>query len=1064
MKHGYYRYPTVCNNKVAFTCEDDIWLTSLDGDKAERLTYSLDQNLDPHFSPDGKSIAFLGRDEGQLEVYVMPAQGGSPKRLTYSFNLRTLICGWSKDGNYIIYSSCFQQPFYKNDMFYRIHKDGGLPEQLNLGHGFHISYGSKNRCVIGRNTTRIERWKRYRGGTAGKIWIDDKGKGVFKEWPGTKGNINSPMWIDERIYFISDHQGFGNIYSIKPNGSDVTKHTNHKTYFCKHATTDGKTIIYINGADIYQLNIKANKSKNITFNFASANNQLQRKFVKGDDYLQGYNIHPKGHSLVVNARGKGFEFGNWEGPIRLLENEKCLRQRLLTYFNTKETVAYLADYGSVKNEHIELYDLEKNKITKFKDLDLGKPMSLKIAPDDKLIALENHRRELIIVDVAKQKATVIAQANVGTINGFNWSRDSKWLAYGIEDHLNEGSIKLYAVSNKKTTTITEGTFLDSEPCFSYCGNYLYFISNRVFNPVYDNVYFDINFPQTQKPFCVVLNKLAANPFIPQRKPFDQYDKKNGNYKIINKTNINLDGIKHRIVAMPVKEGIYYNLYCTPESVLFIKKPITGALDSTRNEQPNNGELKFWDTVENEEKTLMQGVSDFEFSFNSNSIAIRSGKKLRVLAFETDFKLDKSHATNRKTGWVDLNRIQVEVQPKQEWKQMYNEMWRLQKYHFWLENMSGVNWDKVHKRYLPLLERLGTRSEFSDLAWEMQGELGTSHAYEVGGDYRKGLKYNIGFLGCDFVFNKKEKAYQITNIAEGDNWSNGYQSPLLCPGINAKVGDFITTINNKSLTENYNPYQALVNFADKMVVLQLKDAKTKKLKSVSVQTLSDEQKLRYRNWVNANKAYVHKKTKGKVGYVHLPNMGAEGYSEFHRYYSTEANKTALIVDVRFNGGGHVSQLILEKLARKRLAYNIVRWDKIAYSYPAHSVLGPVVALTNEFAGSDGDIFSHAFKMMKIGPLIGCRTWGGVVGIWPRHGLIDGGYTTQPEFSYWFKDVGYGVENYGTDPDISVDISPQDYKDGKDVQLDKAIEVTLDRIKTEKPKVPDFGPGPDLSLPG
>ena len=1063
MKNGYYRYPTVYKNKLAFTCEDDIWLTNLTGNKAERLTNSLECNLNPHFSPNGKSIAFLGRDEGQLEVYIMPAEGGPAKRLTYSFNLRTHLCGWSADGNYIIYCSSFQQPFYRNNMFYKIHKNGGLPENLNIGHGYHINYATKNRCVIGRNTDRIDRWKRYKGGTAGVIWIDDKGKGNFKEWAGLGGNINCPMWIEERIYFISDHQGFGNIYSIKPNGDDVKQHTKHNTYFCKQATTDGETIVYANGADVYQLDVKTSKSQQVKIDFVSASMQQQRKFVKGADYLQGYNIHPEGHSLVLNARGKGFELANWEGPVNAIESEDCLRQRLLTYFNNKEMVAYIAYNDSNTSEHIELYDLKKNKITKFKTLDIGRPTNLKISPNDKIIALENHRGELIIVDIAKQTKILVAKTAVGRLGGFNWSRDSKWLAFGIEDDSYNGSIQLYALSNKKTTKITEGTFLDTEPCFSYCGNYLYFLSNRIFNPVYDSVYFDLNFPQSQKPFCVVLNKTAINPFIPQKKSFEE-KKINGTYKAINATNINLDGIEQRIIAMPIKEGIYHNLCCTPESVLYIKKPITGSLDVARSAESDNGALKFWDFMGNEEKTLLNGVSDFKLSFKSNAIAVRSGKKLRVLPFETDFKLEKAETTNRKTGWIDLSRIQVEVQPKQEWKQMYTEMWRLQKQHFWLESMSDINWDKIYKRYLPLLERLGARSEFSDLAWEMQGELGTSHAYEIGGDYRKAKIYDIGFLGCDFIFNKKEKAYQITNIAEGDNWFSGYQSPLLSPGANVKVGDFITSINNKKLTENYSPYQALVNFANKIVILCVKDAKTKKQKTVSVKTLGNEQKLRYRNWVNTNMAYVHKKTKGKVGYVHIPNMGPEGYSEFHRYYTTEANKTGLIVDVRFNGGGHVSQLIIEKLARKRLGYNIARWDKVLHSYPSHAVLGPIVALTNEDAGSDGDIFSHAFKMMNIGPLVGRRTWGGVVGIWPRHGLIDGSYTTQPEFSFWFNDVGFGVENYGTDPDIFVDISPQDYKANKDAQLDKAIEVALERIKTEKPKIPDFGPTPDLSLPG
>jgi len=511
----------------------------------------------------------------------------------------------------------------------------------------------------------------------------------------------------------------------------------------------------------------------------------------------------------------------------------------------------------------------------------------------------------------------------------------------------------------------------------------------------------------------VLNKVAKNPFVAIKRSFDENGNGNGKFKKTNQTIVDLDRISQRIVAMPVKEGIYDNLYCTPECILYVKKQITGALDLAGYDGiSGSGELIFWDLKENEEKILLQGVNDFEFAFKSNAIVVRSGKKLRVLPFETDLKIDKSTVPKRKTGWIDLSRIEVEIEPKQEWKQMYNELWRLQKQHFWLENMSGVDWAKIHKRYLPLLERLGARSEFSDLAWELQGELGTSHAYEMGGDYRKGQNYNIGFLGCDFVYSKKDKAYKITKIVEGDNWFKGYESPLLQPGTNVKEGDLITAINNKTLTENFSPYQALVNCANKTVNLQVKNVKTKKEKTISAQTLANEQKLRYRNWVNTNRAYVHQKTKGKVGYVHLPNMGAEGYSEFHRYYLTEAKKTGLIVDVRFNGGGHVSQLIIEKLARKHLGYDVARWDKELHTYPMHSVLGPIVALTNEFAGSDGDIFSHVFKMMKIGPLVGRRTWGGVVGIWPRHGLIDGAITTQPEFSFWFNDVGYGVENYGT----------------------------------------------------
>ena len=403
-----------------------------------------------------------------------------------------------------------------------------------------------------------------------------------------------------------------------------------------------------------------------------------------------------------------------------------------------------------------------------------------------------------------------------------------------------------------------------------------------------------------------------------------------------------------------------------------------------------------------------------------------------------------------------------MNPIKEWQQMFDEIWRLQKEHFWVEDMSGVDWKKIYKRYRPLLDRVGSRAELSVLAWEMQGELGTSHAYEIGGDYKKAPNYTIGLLGCDFVYDEQKKTYKITNIIEGDNWNAPYASPLKRPSVNVKAGDTITAINGQKLNESFSPYQALINYADKEVQITVK--RGRKEQSVYIRTLASEQKLRYRAWIENNRKYVHEKTKGKVGYVHLPNMGPEGYAEFHRYYNKEAHKGALIVDVRFNGGGHVSQLILEKLARKILSFRTSRWtgDQIRH-YPEHSVLGPMVALTNEFAGSDGDIFSHSFKLLKLGKLIGRRTWGGVVGIWPRHFLIDGSVTTQPEFSSWFKDVGFGVENYGTDPDIFVDIAPQDYSKDRDPQMDKAIDEILKAIAKNPPKYPDLSKRPDLSLP-
>ncbi len=1068
MQHGYYRHPTVYNDHIIFVSEDDLWRVPLNGGKAERLTANLNVITYPHFSPDGKWIAFMAKEDGNLEVYKMPAEGGTPERLTYAPTFRSNnICGWSKDGNYIYYCSCYQEPFYKNYTLYQVHKDGGLPEKLNLGHGRHISYGSRNRSVIGRNTSGIERWKRYRGGTSGILWIDEKGKGNFKEWEGIGGNYANPMWIGERIYFISDHKGIANIFSIKPNGTDIQQHSNHKNFYCKDATTDGKTIVYTAGADVYALDIKSNKSQQIKIDYHSPRVQHQRKFVDATKYLQGYDIHPKGHSIAINTRGKSFETANWENIIHTLHTKDGVRQRLLRYLHSGEGFVLVTDEGG--QERIEIHSKANDKIKVLKGLDFGRASELKISPNDKYAALTNHKAELVLVDLKKGTSIVIDQSPFLLIPGFNWSKDSQWLGYGNHNDDNTGNINLYSIKNKKSTAITENDFRDHSPTFSTCGNYVFFLSNRIFNPVYDTVYFDLNFPQTEKPFCVILNKEAENPFLPKpltpgdEEPdgFDR-DKKKKDLSI-NPVKVDFDGIAERVVAMPVTEGIYDGIEATSECIITLKRPIKGSLDNNfySDEIEPDGVLNMWDLLMAEEKTIASKVSSFKISSESETLVYASRKRLRALGLEPNMRLSKNKTASRKTGWIDLSHLKVAVTPAKEWIQIFDEMWRMQKEHFWVENMSGVDWDKVYKRYRPLVERLGSRDDLSVLSWEMQGELGTSHAYEIGGDYKAAPNYSIGLLGCDFVFDAKSGGYKITHILNGDNWHPQYASPLKRPGVNVKKGDIITAINNIKLSKSVSPYETLVNQAGNEVRLTIKSGRAEK--QVRVKTLRDEQKLRYREWVENNRKYIHKKTKGKVGYVHLPDMGAQGYSEFHRYYDMEAKKGALIVDVRFNGGGHVSQLILEKLSRKIIGLSNSRWSKAKEHYPDHSVLGPMVALTNEFAGSDGDIFSHAFKLMGLGTLIGRRTWGGVVGIWPRHHLIDGSVTTQPEFSYWFKDVGYDVENYGTDPDVFVDIAPQDYKAGTDPQMDKAIELINAQLKKNPVKYPDMGATPDLSLP-
>jgi tricorn protease len=615
--------------------------------------------------------------------------------------------------------------------------------------------------------------------------------------------------------------------------------------------------------------------------------------------------------------------------------------------------------------------------------------------------------------------------------------------------------------------------------------------------VYDNLHFDLNFPRGMKPYLITLQKDAPSPFVPVPKPLSdekpkQNDKTNGQPKAsvtdepnkepsaeVSKPNgkeesnpddkkdkpiqIDVEGIEQRVLAFPVEEGIYGQIVGSKGKTLYTRYPVDGALNQNflASTPSARGWLYLYDFEEQKEDFLVGGIGALDVSLDASTVIYRSGNRLRVLKAGAKPD-DKETGTTRKSGWLDLNRVRVSVEPALEWRQMVREAWRLQRDQFWTSDMSQVDWVAVYERYSPLVERVCTRSEFSDLMWEMQGELGTSHAYEFGGDYRPEPEYRLGYLGADFTFDETTQTWRIAQLVQGDPWDERRHSPLLASGVNMNVGDQLLAIGGRALSRTMPPQAALVHLAEQEVVLTVKSGEAE-ARTITVKTLTDETALRYREWVEANRRFVHEQTQGRVGYVHVPDMGARGYAEFHRGYLAEFDREGLVVDVRYNGGGHVSPLILEKLARRRIGYNISRWGEFPGPYPTDAARGAMVALTNEWAGSDGDIFSHGFKLMKLGPLLGKRTWGGVIGINPRHVLADGTVTTQPEYSFWFQDVGWGVENYGTDPDIEIDNTPQDYVAGKDAQLERALAEVLKLLEANPPQVPKFDERPSRALP-
>ena len=1122
MNHdAYLRFPTLHADTLSFVADDDLWQVSTRGGVARRLTAGLSEPSTPCLSPDGRWLAFIGRDEQHAEVYVMAAEGGPAKRLTW-LGPDTIVRGWTPDGQ-ILFVSTHGQPFFRNYRAYTIDPAGGAPQLLPHGQVNHLGFGPAGARVIGRNTADPARWKRYRGGTAGHLWIDAEGSGNFRRMSELRGNITSPMWLGGRIYHLSDFEGVGNLYSCLPDGGDLQRHTDHGDFYVRNAQTDGKRIVYQCGARLWLYEpasgAVAEANTPIDVRTPAHRTQAARRFVPAADQLGSVHVHPAGHSVAIEARGKLVTMALWEGAVRQHDDDAGTghvagtadaadaasegaspRLRHGQWLADGATLVAVSDASG--EERITLFE---NGAVRALAWDVGRVTALRAAPRGSLVAIANHRNEVLIGDTASGVLTAVDKSDDGRSDDLAWSADALWLAYTFQTGPRHVAIKLFGLTDASRTLVTQPEFRDYSPSFDPDGKYLYFLSLRTFDPVYDSVQFELSFPRAARPYLIALQRGGAPPFDPAPKGLkddepgagaaDTADTvhtgaseagsaKAGAASAVPPMQIDLPGIAQRIAAFPVVENRFGKLVGAARGKLvWSVQGIVGAHGRGGHKEAP-ARLEVFDFATLRAEPLVDKADAFELAADHVTLVLREAKRLRAISIHVKPAQAREEAAaasgppSRKSGWLDLERIRIAVEPQREWRQMLREVWRLQRDQFWAANMSGVDWDAVYARYAPLAERVATRGELSDLIWEMQGELGTSHAYEMGGDHRKPPAVALGFLGADTRFVSADAGYEITRLVCGDAWDAGADSPLNAVGVEAKIGERIVAVNGQRVSRERPPQALLVHQANAKVELTLASGEgnvgpagtastpnatvNTTTRNVLVNTLADEVPARYREWVERNRAWVHEQSGGRVGYFHLPDMMAAGYAEFHRYFNAECDRDALIVDVRYKRGGNVSQLLLEKVARKRIGYALTRWGRPA-PYPDEAVAGPVVTLTNEHAGSDGDIFSHSFKLMGIGPLVGTRTWGGVVGIWPRHALVDGTATTQPEFAFWFRDAGFGVENYGTDPQIEIDNAPQDAATGRDRQLEVALATARAEIARVGVKAPDFGARPELAAP-
>ena len=1058
-QQGYLRHPNIQGDTIVFVCDDDLWRVDAAGGVARRLTAGLGEPSTPALSPDRRWIAFVSRDEQHPEVYLMPADGGAARRMTW-LGPDVMVRGWTPDGR-ILFVTTYGQPFFRDYRAFTLGVEGGMPEPIVLGQINHLAFGPGNAKVIGRNTADPARWKRYRGGTAGHLWIDANGNGSFRRMSELSGNVTSPMWVGQRIFYLSDAEGIGNLYSCRPDGSDRRRHTDHDDFYARHAATDGRRIVYQCGAEIWLFDPARDATARLAVDVPAHRTQAARKFVDAADNLAGFELHPAGHSLAVEARGKLFSFALWEGAVRQHGVADGVRYRLGQWLADGETLAAVSD-ESRDERLVVMHDGQSRTMP----WDVGRVVAMRAAPVGAKLAFSNHRHEVVVADLDANTFSVVDRSDSGRTEDLAWSPDGAWLAYTFWTSSRHSAIKLCEAATGRTALATQPEFRDYCPAFDPTGKYLYFLSLRTFDPVYDSIQFELSFPRAARPYLVALQADQRPPFEREPRGMQEEDPKNARGAKPEQpaaTRVDLDGIARRVAAFPVPEGRYGQIAgIVNDKVVWTLMPVAGA-HGRGGHKDSPGRVEQFDFRTMKAELLVDKADRFAVANDHVTLVFREGKRLR--AIRADRRPDPreraapaSDEPSRKSGWIDLSRVRLSVDPPREWAQMLHEVWRLQRDQFWVPDMSGVDWQSVYRRYEPLLDRIATRSELSDLIWELQGELGTSHAYEAGGDHRKPPPVTLGHLAADLRLAPDGEGYEVTRIVDGDAWDAAADSPLNAIGAQVKVGERIVAVNGQSVSRERPPQALLVHQAKSRVELTLATPGSGAKRNVLVTTLADEVPARYREWVERNRNWVHEASNGRAGYLHLPDMMSAGFAEFHRYFGTECDRDALIVDVRYNRGGHVSQLLLEKVARRRVGYDLTRWGQ-PEPYPIESPAGVVVALTNEHAGSDGDIFSHCFKLMKIGPLIGMRTWGGVIGINPRHKLVDGTETTQPEFSFWFTDVGFAVENYGTDPQIEIDNAPQDAAEHRDRQLAKALETALQLAEAAPPRR-EFGTRPVL----
>ncbi|MEM6515281.1 MAG: PDZ domain-containing protein [Bacteroidota bacterium] len=1038
--------PAVSENHIAFIYANDLWVADISGENPRRLTIDEGFESQPVFSPDGKTIAFSAEYDGNLDVFTVPVGGGVPTRLTYH-PYPDFVRDFTPDGKNVLFAS--QRNVFTNRYakLYTVSTNGGPINQLEIPNAFWATYSDDGKFIAYTPISdRFNQWKHYRGGTASRIWVYEVATHEVTEIPkpASGSNDSQPQFMNGMVYFKSDRDGEFNLYSYNPNTKAVSQLTSYKDYHVANISANAGKVIYEQSGYLHIYDTATKQSKKLQIDIGTDLLQMRQRFVSGSEYVRSGGISPSGARVVLDFRGDIVTVPAEKGDVNNLTQTTGTHEKSPQWSPDGKHIAYFSDESGEYQLHLKSTG-ESSSVKKIKLDGAGFYTNLHWSPDSKKLAYVDNSRSIYITNVESKKTTKVDSDVLYSPGVFrelfgSWSHDSEWLTYTKILKTNFEQAFLYSLNDKKSYPISDGLSNVTEPTFDPSGKYIYMTASTDAGPVvnwFDQSNQDMR--STNSLYLVTLSKETENPFarendeevVKEEKKDEEKDKdKKKEEGEANKLKVDLDGLMSRIVHIPVPSGNYYSLSAPEEGKLYYLSAGANFSDATK--------LNKYDLKERENKSLFETPS-YDISAD--------GKKMLTYMNGNWFVTNTGSKPDGRP--ISVSSIKININPRDEWRSIFNEAWRVNRDYFYDPGMHGVNWEAMKKKYSLFLKDVPTKEDLYRMMTWMFSELGVGHHRfgSRGDDFSEVDYINGGLLGADYVI--KNNRYQIDKIYGGLNWNRGLRSPLTEPGVNIGEGSYIIKVDGEEVTGADNLHSFFENKANRIVTLTLSNtADGKNSKDVKVMPTSSERALRNRDWIEQNIKKVDEATNGQVAYVYVPNTAYAGHEYFKRYFYPQADKKAIIVDERFNGGGQLADYVIDMLKKPVQSYWDFRYGDDMKA-PSASIQGPKVMLINETAGSGGDYLPWMFRKFNLGTLVGKRTWGGLVGVLGYPEFIDGGSVTAPNIAFYTEN-GFQVENEGVAPDVEIEQYPKDVIAGKDPQLEKAIEIALKELRENPPK--------------